>query len=334
MPASLSPRERFLACLDGREVDVVPFQEMFFSHSGVAEHYLPGQNCQEDCSEFILRLGWCSRMVGGLWWTPGRRVETASDGKEHYAGGTRPSMDEVRNLEEPDLAPKVAEVDEALPTARKRDLASHVWVMSGFHSASSSMGLENLSYTLCDEPEVLHAFIDRVERLNLRFLESIRDREIDTVFIDGDCAYKNGLMVRPQTFRELWFEPTRRLVAFCREQGWRVGYHTDGKIDEVYPMLIELGIHAAHGVESAANDLADIKKRFGRDLTLIGNYDIVDLAHKTPEQIVADVHEMLEIGRVGGRYAAGCNTLPSENIPVENYVAFRDAIVNFGKGYR
>jgi len=176
---------------------------------------------------------------------------------------------------------------------------------------------------------VLHAYMDRVEAYNRRVLRFLAGRDIDFVFIDGDCAYKNGLMVSPAQFRELWFERTRDTVAICRENGWPYGYHTDGKVDEIYPLLIELGFSATHGVEAAANDLADVKRRFGKDMTLIGNFDIVDLANRTPEEITAMTLRMLDAGTPGGRYIAACNTLPGDNIPLENMLAFRNAVVEY-----
>jgi len=80
-------------------------------------------------------------------------------------------------------------------------------------------------------------------------------------------------------------------------------------------------------VEAAANDLADIKRRFGRDITLIGNFDIVDLANRTPAEIAVMTRRMLDIGTSGGRYVAACNTLPGNDIPLANMLAYRDEIV-------
>lgn len=93
--------------------------------------------------------------------------------------------------------------------------------------------------------------------------------------------------------------------------------------------MIELGFSTTHGVEAAANNLADIKAEFEKQITLIGNFDIGDLALKPPVEIHEMTIEMLKIGYQGGRYIAGCNTLPRNNIPLENYLAFRNAIVNF-----
>ena len=329
MTPVLTPRERILAALQGEPTDRVPYQEVFFGHRAFAEHFGGPQDSPAAAARYLRHSGQCSYLVGGFWWCPGGDTKVLEDGTRRYAGGHPWTMAEVEAMQEPDLAAAAASMAPAIAAARAQDLACHVFIMSSFHSASTAMGLENLCYTLCDAPEVLHAYLDRIEGYNRKALRFLAGADIDFVFIDGDCAYKNGLMVSPTAFREFWCGRTRETVAVCRENGWPYCYHTDGKIDEVYPLLIELGFSAAHGVEAAANDLVDIKRRFGRDLTLIGNFDIVELASRTPAQVAELTRHMLDAGTPGGRYIAACNTLPGDNIPLANMLAYRDAIVEY-----
>ena len=103
----------------------------------------------------------------------------------------------------------------------------------------------------------------------------------------------------------------------------------NGKADELLPILIELGFSAFHGVEKAANDLADIKARFGKDITLVGNMDVVFLTHSSPAGIRAETEAMLRIGSQGGCYMAACNTSPMHYIPFDNYMAMVETIHAF-----
>ena len=151
----------------------------------------------------------------------------------------------------------------------------------------------------------------------------------DFVLFDGDCAYKTGLAVRPETLRELTCERTRGTVELLREAGILYTFHSDGKVDDLLPMLIELGFAGVHGIEAQANDLADIKRRFGRDITLIGNMDVVFMSEATAPQVREATQRMLETGCPGGRYVAACNTSPLDYIPRENYLAMADVIRDF-----
>jgi len=325
----MTPRERILAAFQGKPTDQVPYLEVFFGHRGFAEYFGGPQDSIDAAAKYLRNSGQCSYLVGGFWWVPEDTYQDTGEGHRRYAAGHLWTLDDVKAMREPDLAEAAKNLDASIAGARAQGLACHVFIMSSFHSASTTMGLENLCYTLYDHPEVLHAFMDRIEAYNRKVLRFLAGRDIDFVFIDGDCAYKNGLMVAPAPFRELWFERTRDTVALCRKNGWPYCYHTDGKGDDIYPLLIELGFSATHGVEAAANDLADIKRRFGRDITLIGNFDIVDLADRTPAEIATMTRRMLDAGTPGGRYIAACNTLASDNIPLANMLAFRDTIMNY-----
>jgi len=54
------------------------------------------------------------------------------------------------------------------------------------------------------------------------------------------------------------------------------------------------------------------------------------LANRTPAEIGDMTRRMLAAGAPGGRYAAACNTLPGNDIPLANMLAYRDAVVDYG----
>ena len=291
------PRERIMKALVGEETDRVPYQEIFFAHKGFAEYFGGLQKTPEDAARYLANSGQCSYLVGGFWWMLQSKQQEVEHDVKRYAGGDAITMDDVINMQAPGFEESIAALNDAIAAARKYNLATHVFLM--------------------------------IEEYNRSVLHKLSKFDIDFIFFDGDCAYKNGLMINPGMFRDIWFDKTKATIEVCQNYGWPYCYHTDGKIDEVYPLLIELGFSATHGIEAAANSLAEVKAKFGRQITLIGNFDIADLALKTPAEIHEMTIEMLKIGGQGGRYIAGCNTLPGNNIPLENYLAFRNAIVNF-----
>jgi len=323
------PRERIMKVLAGEETDRVPFQEIFFGHQAVAEYFGGLQKTPEDAARYLANSGQCSYLVGGFWWTLQSKYLEVEHDVKRYAGGDAITMDDVINMQPPIFEERIDALNNAIAAARKYNLATHVFLMNSFHSASTSMGLDNLALALYDTPEIVESYMNKIEEYNRSVLHKLSKFDIDFVFFDGDCAYKNGLMINPRMFRDIWFDKTKATIEVCQKYGWPYCYHTDGKIDEVYPLLIELGFSATHGVEAAANSLAEIKSKFGKQITLIGNFDIADLAFKTSAEIHDMTVEMLKIGSQGGRYIAACNTLPGNNIPLENYLAFRDTIVNF-----
>jgi len=151
----------------------------------------------------------------------------------------------------------------------------------------------------------------------------------DFVLFDGDCAYKKGLMVNPRIFRKLVFNRTKETVSYLKRFGIPYVFHTDGKLDEVIPLLIELGFSAIHGCEKIANNLKHLVDVFGDDIVLIGNMDVVFLSKASPEEVEKETEEMLRIGSSKGKFVAACNISPLDYIPEKNYLAMVKTIKSF-----
>ena len=174
--------------------------------------------------------------------------------------------------------------------------------------------------------------MEKVEEYNRLVLKTVLNEvKIDFVVLDNDCAYKNGLMVSPELFENLWFKRTEKTIRILKDRGITYIMHTDGKIDEVVPFLIKLGFSALHGIEKACNNLGEIKERFGKQIALLGNMDVVDLTRKNKEEIIQETKDMLNQGMAGGGYIAGCNTLVAKYIPVQNYLTMLKTIEKYGR---
>ena len=71
-------------------------------------------------------------------------------------------------------------------------------------------------------------------------------------------------------------------------------FHSDGKVWEVIPDLIALGVNALHPIEPKAMDINEVKARFGGKLALIGNIDMDILARGTPAAVKAQVRQRIQ----------------------------------------
>jgi len=141
-------------------------------------------------------------------------------------------------------------------------------------------------------------------------------------------------MVNPKIFRRLVFDRTKETVAHLKRLGIPYVFHTDGKLDDVIPLLIELGFSAVHGCEKNANDLKRLVDVFGDNIVLAGNMDVVFLSKATPEEVKRETEEMLRIGSSKGKFIAACNTSPLDYIPEENYIAMVETIKSFKQDRR
>lgn len=320
-----------LRTLRGEDTGKVPFWEVWFCKSDLAKKVIGGEACTfEKEIEINHFFGWENTPVYAGVPGPPSAGGTASDGTSHYMQGGFYDLKQLEGKPEPDIEKIVTNARPRIKAAHDAGMAAITYLPWAFHSVATAMGLENFALKTVDDIGFLHTAFDFIVRNTLTVIrEALVPVGVDAVLFDGDCAYKNGLMVSPGVFRELVFDGTAKLVEPLQEAGILCTLHTDGKLDDVIPVLIELGFDAVHGVEAQANDLADIKARFGRDITLIGNMDVVFLTRSTPDEIRKATRKMLDVGSPGGRYVAACNTSPCSYIPDENYLAFVDAIKNY-----
>ncbi|MEA3399811.1 MAG: uroporphyrinogen decarboxylase family protein [Armatimonadota bacterium] len=327
----LRPQARRLwDTLQGELPDRVPRQELFFHNPAIETHVIgqPIDRVFERSLDFARQIGWGSARATSWGTRIGARNEVASDGTSHYAGGsavTREDLDELGQGDPAQIADQHAHHAEMI---HAEGLLSHIFMLHCFHSAATGMGMERLCLMVYDQPDLLREYMQRVEAYNRRVLRAVLDTGVapDIAIFDADCAFKTALMVSPAAYRELIFEPTKATCDMLRDAGITIMMHTDGKIDDVYPVWLEMGMVGAHGVEKQANDLAETKRRFGDRMTLFGNFDPVVLATETPERIRDMAREMVQVGKPGGRYVAAVNTIVGENVPVANYLAFIDGV--------
>jgi len=224
--------ERLLTAFAGKqEPDRVPYFEYFSINRGVYEAVLgkrPGQAGPtfEERMELAQCIGMDALPASRIAWIPGYKTAVASDGTGHYAGGTIHGRDDFNWLQPPPIEAPLQLLDENLKKLSRTGLGSFVYVTHFFPAAHVSMGLEGFCYALADD----RAFVEDFMEANLAFLmagvKEVVKRPIDFLFIDCDCAYKNALMVRPDVFRALWFDRTRRLIEPALERGIPVTIHS------------------------------------------------------------------------------------------------------------
>lgn len=257
-------------------------------------------------------------------------MREAPKGAGRYAGGRLRTREQLAGRALPDWTADIARFRDRQEKIRAAGLLGVLYLPWCFHAVATGMGLEHFAYALYDDFDFAAECCEWVEARNRAAIRQLVARvRPDFVLFDGDCAYKTGLMVSPEMFRRLVFEPTRCTVALLREMDIPYAFHTDGKLDEVIPLLVELGFAAVHGCEKQANDLEHLVREFGGDIVLVGNLDVVFLSKATPAEVRRETGKMLRVGSARGRFVAACNTSPMNYIPERNYRAFCETVAGF-----
>jgi len=312
--------------LRGERTKKVPFWEVWFGMTDFVK-----RRYNFDIVKAAKDLGWDALSLGGVdtnvYFGDSR---TASDGTSHYSGGSLASISQLEERCMPNWDKTISEMLKKRKIYTKEGIASWIVLPWCFHAIATSMGLKNFALQCYDDIDFIHAAFEWVESRNRKAIDIVvKEVKPDFVLFDGDCAYKTGLMINPNTFRKLTYDKTLKTVSHLCKLDIPCTFHSDGKMDDFTPMLIELGFSAVHGCEKAANDLRHLVDRFGNDICLVGNMDVVFLSRASVEEVRRKTEEMLKIGSQKGRFAASCNTSPLDYIPDENYLAMADIIKHF-----
>jgi uroporphyrinogen decarboxylase len=110
-----------------------------------------------------------------------------------------------------------------------------------------------------------------------------------------------------------------------RDLGFYVIKHTDGNIMPIIDQLVSTNPHALHSLDPQGGvDIAEVKRRYGDQLCLIGNVNCAMLDTGTPEQIAESARYALRSGMPGGGYIFSTSNCIYTGMPLNSYEVMLD----------
>ena len=194
------------------------------------------------------------------------------------------------------------------------------------------MGFEQFCFALAEQPELVAKIFQRVGSIQCEVLRRVvKEERLVAIWCGDDLAYSDSTMVSPRVYRKYLFPFMEELSAIAHGAGLPLIFHSDGKLWDVIPDLIAVGVNALHPIEPKAMDINEVKARYGDKLALIGNIDTNLLTLGTPDQVREQVRQRICDLAPGGGYAVGANPGISYYVRPENYDAMRQAVFDFGE---
>jgi len=193
------------------------------------------------------------------------------------------------------------------------------------------MGFEAFSLAIYENPDLVKILNDKLGELVLSMFEYYAHSDsVDVIWYSDDIAFTQGLLVSPDTLRQYLFPWLKKIGDLAKEARKPFMYHTDGVLWDVMEDILACGVDALHPIEPKAMDIAEVKRRYGERLCLIGNVDVDLLARGTPDEIRNRVRfNIANIGYNGGYCVGSGNSIP-EYVKFENYLALLDAAKEYG----
>lgn len=176
-----------------------------------------------------------------------------------------------------------------------------------------------LSYRLADEPQAIKDQQERALEAMLRRAEGLRP-VYDGFALCADYCLNTGPFLSPAQFGEFVTPYLTRLIAGYREQGFYTIKHTDGNIMPIIDQLVAANPHALHSLDPQAEvDIAEVKRRYGDQVCLIGNVNCGLLQTGTEDQVRESVRYALRHGMPGGGYIFSTSNCVYTGMPMERY---------------
>jgi uroporphyrinogen-III decarboxylase len=145
----------------------------------------------------------------------------------------------------------------------------------------------------------------------------------------GDLGSEASLFLSPALWRKIFKPGMKAVIDSAKGKNVKFFLHTDGNIQEIIPDLIEIGLNILNPIQPECMDPVGIKKSFGDGLTLHGSMSLQKtLSFGKPEDVEMEAKDRIEkCGYNGGLILAPSNAL-TQDIPVDNIIAFYDFVHN------
>jgi uroporphyrinogen decarboxylase len=196
---------------------------------------------------------------------------------------------------------------------------------------NSIFGFDNFMYTLYDDLDLIDEILERLTVYFVAQVKRLMEYDLTFLYIGDDIAHKSTTLIDPDVMRSIWLPRMRRIMAPAVEKGLPILFHSDGNIYEMIPDILDLGISALNPIEPYGMDILEVKRNFGKHLTLVGNLDVgASLSSGTPEDVRSDAEQLIDaVGRDGGLVLASSHSI-TRNVKPENFLAMIDTAQTYG----
>ncbi|MCX6994185.1 MAG: hypothetical protein NT011_13730 [Kiritimatiellaeota bacterium] len=285
----------------------------------------------KDYVELNLRYGNDMVFLNNVW-ELGRKNIIDSQGRKQYVDGTMKTPEDLKQIKFPDLGAIKKSIEELLAGIEGTGLGLKYTANQTPFIVTTAIGYQDYYMDLIVNPAFIHEFQKRVNDFCLRELELALSYPIDVAQVSAIFFSKNGPLFCREMIEEFEYPSLRQRVKLIKDKGLPVSVHADGYFMDFIPDFIKMGIDVINPVEpcDGNQDIYKIKAMYGNKIALHGNIDLAGvLAYGTPQEVEKDVIEHIEKLSVGGGYICASSHNITEAVPIDNFYAMRDAVLNY-----
>ncbi len=212
-----------------------------------------------------------------------------------------------------------------------------------FEQAFYMRGFEQLLVDLSLNPEFVDALMGKLVEIALarlrvglkacgKYIQCVR-------FAGDDMGQQNGPLMSPRMFRRVikpqfarYYKEARALIDQYNPK-IKIMAHTDGDVYPIIPDYIEMGLDVLNPVQPYVAEMEHdkLKAEFGDRLSFHAAIDIQRvMPFGTPEEVKAEAIKTMQTLGPGGGYILAPTHYLQADVPPENIIALRDAVLEYG----
>lgn len=190
-------------------------------------------------------------------------------------------------------------------------------------------------YTHPEYIKEVYEFQTEIALENLKLYKQAVGDRIDVIQISGtDFGTQRGEFISPDMYREFYKPFHKRINDWIHKNtNWKTFYHCCGSIVNLLDDFIEAGVDVLNPVQCSAEgmDPKFLKEKYGKNLVFWGGAINTQktLPFGTPEEVKQEALERLEMFSPGGGFIYNAIHNIQQQTPVENILAFFEAVNEF-----
>lgn len=183
-------------------------------------------------------------------------------------------------------------------------------------------GMEDLMVDFYENPAFVHSLFAAITEYNLAQMAEAFKHDFDAVFFMDDWGMQTGLQMGKGLWDEFIGPHMKRMFRYARDHGRFVLLHCCGKVQELFPDLIEFGLNCFNPFQPEVMDVFDLMPRYRGRLSFYGGLSTQQtLPFATPDGVRREAARLLEAGRDGGLVFAPAHAVNTD-VSIENIMAY------------
>ena len=202
---------------------------------------------------------------------------------------------------------------------------------SFFETAWYLVGLDKLLQDMALEESYVNVLFDTIMEINTTIGQKLIEIGADIIWAGDDFGTQQGLLISPAMWRKIFKPRIKQMFDSFRKTNpdIKIAWHSCGSILPIIPDFIEIGLDILNPLQpKAAGMTAEfLKETYNKKLVFFGGIDIQDLLpNKSIEEIKKEVQRIAGIYGKGGGYIIAPAHNIQDDTPVENILAFFEAV--------